>query len=172
MKKLIFALIIFISISNRGLSQDTTLRLSSKPLQLSFGLDAGAPLGSNSKVSAFVVGGDLQVEFGLTQNFKLTASAGVDVRLNKGGLVETIYYAPILGGLRFYFSDKIYISEQAGYSFALTKDLDNVFTNVAGVGFKLSKTSDVLLAYKSLFAKNGGTDFNTFAVRVAYVFGK
>ena len=179
MKKLLFALLFFISFS-QVIAQDTTVSVSSgngrmssnTPLKLSFGLDGGAPLGDNSKLYSFIIGGDLQLEFGLTQNFKLTASGGVDVFVNKGGLVETIYYAPMLGGLRFYFTDKIYISEQAGYSLALTKDLEGVFTNVAGLGYRFTKSSDVLIGYKSLFAKKGGKDINIFAIRLAYVFGK
>ena len=97
------------------IAQDTTVtssgngRMSSNsPLKLSFGLNGGWPLGDNSKLYSFIIGGDLQAEFALTQNFRLTASGGVDVYVNKGGLVETIYYAPMLGGLRFYFTDKIY----------------------------------------------------------------
>jgi len=172
MKKIIFALVVFTLTGYVAISQDTTRRFSNNPLKLSFGLDGGAPLGDNSKLYSFIIGGDLQAEFGITQNFKVTASAGVDVFVNKGGLVETIYYAPMLGGLRFYFTDKIYISEQAGYSLALTKDLEGVFTNVAGLGYRFTKSSDLLLGYKSLFAKKGGKDLNIFTIRLAYVFGK
>lgn len=172
MKKIILALVVFTFTSYVTFSQDTTIRVPANPLKLSFGLDGGWPLGDNSKLYSFIIGGDLQLEFALTQNFRLTASGGVDVYVNKGGVVNTIYYAPMLGGLRFYFSDKIYISEQAGYSLALTKDLEGVFTNVAGLGYRFTPNSDILLAYKSLFAKNGGSDINTFAIRLAYVFGK
>lgn len=170
MKKIIFALIILTAGSTLK-AQDKEMK-SSNSLHLSFGVDAGAPLGKNSNVSAFVVGGDLQVRYGVSQNFSITGSAGVDARLNKSGVVNTIYYAPLLGGLRYYFTPNIYISEQAGYSLALTKGLKGVFTNVAGAGFKLSKSSDILLGYKGLYNSGGAANFNTFAVRIAYVFGK
>lgn len=172
MKKIIFALIVLTITSGSVNAQDKVMN-SSKPLHLSFGLNAGAPLGANAKTSAFVIGGDLMVEYNVSQNFSLTGSVGLDARLNKGGVVNTIYYVPLLGGLRFYFTDKFYISEQAGYSLALTKGLNGLFTNVAGLGFKLSKSSDVLFGYKGLF-KSGTTltNYNTFAIRIAYVFGK
>lgn len=171
MKKLFFALTALILINISANSQDKVK--SSKPLHLSFGLNGGAPLGDNSKISSFVIGGDLMVEYGISQNFSVTGSAGIDARLNKGGVVNTIYYAPLLGGIRFYIDDKFYLSEQAGYSLALTKGLNGLFTNVAGVGYKLSQNSDLMIAYKGLF-KSGTTltNFNTFAVRIAYTFGK
>ena len=173
MKKIIFALMIFTMISVTANAQDKTMKTGT-PLRLSFGLNAGAPLGKiNSKTSAFVIGGDLTVEYSVSQNFSVTGSAGIDARLNKGGVVNTKNYAPMLGGLRLYFSDKFYISEQAGYSLALTKGLNGLFTNVAGIGTRLSKNSDVFLGYKGLF-KSGitTTNYNTFAIRIAYVFGK
>lgn len=173
MKKLIFALIV-LAITNGSVNAQDTAVKSSKPLHLSFGLNAGAPLGKiNSKASAFVIGGDLTVEYNISQNFSATGSVGIDARLNKGGVVNTIYHIPLLAGLRYYFTDKLYISEQAGYSLALTEGLDNLFTNVAGLGFRLTNTSDVFLGYKGLF-KSGTTttNFNTLAIRIAYVFGK
>ena len=171
MKKIIFALLVLTmgGVSVKG--QDKAMK-SSRPVHLSFGVDGGAPLGDNANTSAFVIGGDLQVEYHVSSNFSFTASAGVDARLNKGGVVNTIYYAPLLGGLRFYISNKLFISEQAGYSLGMTKGLDGVFTNVAGFGFKLSPSSDILVGYKSLFNSGAAKNFNTLAVRLAYVFGK
>ena len=171
MKKILFALIIINLYSFSVKAQNEKMK-SSNPLVLSFGVDFGKPLGANSSLSSFVIGGDLQVRYGVSENFSVTASAGIDARLNKGGVVNTIYYAPMLGGLRYYFIPSIYISEQAGYSLGLTKNLKGAFTNVAGLGFKLSKSSDILLAYKGVYNTGGATNFNTFALRVAYVFGK
>jgi hypothetical protein len=172
MKKLIFALLVltvtFLSVN----AQDKAIT-SSKPLHLSFGLDGGAPLGKYANTSAFVIGGDLQVQYNVSDNFGVTASGGIDARLNKGGVVNTIYSAPILGGLRYYFTNRFYISEQAGYSISLSKGWSGVFTNVAGIGFKLSPNSDVLLGYKGLFYKDAGVDkLNLLALRLAYAFGK
>ena len=170
MKKLIFVLtILIINVSVNA--QDKVMKFS-KPLHLSFGLDAGAPLGKYSKTSAFVIGGDLQVGYNITQNFSATASAGIDARLNKGGVVNTVYYVPLLAGLKFYLGSKVYISEQAGYSPSLTKGVEGVFTNVPGIGFKLGQNSDILIAYKTLFNKGTVPDFNTLAFRIAYNFGK
>lgn len=174
MKLKLFALIIFtvcISSLHAQDKKDKGMK-SSTPVHLSFGLDAGAPLGNNANTSAFVAGGDLQVEYELSQNFSVTGSAGLEGRLNKGGVVNTKYFAPLLGGLRYYFSTNFYISEQAGYSLSLTKGTSAAFTNVAGLGFKLSKNSDVLFAYKGLFNTGGIANYNTIAARIAYVFGK
>ncbi len=171
MKKIIFALILLTIIGFSVNAQDKPMN-SSNPLHLSFGLNAGAPLGKYANTSAFVIGGDLQVNYNVSQNFSVSASAGIDARLNKGGVVNTIYYAPLLGGLRFYLGNRVYISEQAGYSISLSKGWSGVFTNVAGLGFKLSPSSDVLVGYKGLFYTGGVAKFNTLAVRLAYVLGK
>ncbi len=171
MKKLIFALILLTTVGLSVNAQDKPMNYS-KPLHLSFGIDGGAPLGKYANTSAFVIGGDLQLQYNVSQNFSVTGSAGIDARLNKGGVVNTVYYAPLLGGLRFYFSKSVYISEQAGYSISLSKGWSGVFTNVAGVGFKLSPNSDVLVGYKGLFYTGGIAKFNTLAVRLAYAFGK
>ena len=172
MKKIILALVVLTIATGSGYAQDKAMK-STKPLHLSFGLDAGAPLGNNSNTSAFVIGGDLQVEYNVTTNFSVTGSAGIDGRLNKGGVVNTIYSAPLLAGLRYYFSDKVYITEQPGYSISLTKGVSGVFTNVAGIGFRPSKSSDILIGYKGLFYNGvGAIKYNTLAVRIAYVFGK
>jgi hypothetical protein len=172
MKKIILAFLVLTIASFSVNAQEKAMK-SSKPLHLSFGLDGGAPLGKYANRSAFIIGGDLQLQYNVSDNFGVTASAGIDARLNKGGVVNTIYSAPLLAGLRFYFTNKFYISEQTGYSISLSKGWSGVFTNVAGVGFKLSPTSDVLLGYKGLFYKDAEVDkLNIFALRLAYAFGK
>ena len=145
---------------------------SKKSPQLEFGVDIGVPLGVNSPIFNFAIGGDLQLEYYISNNFSATGSVGFDARLYKGGIVKTDYYVPLLLGLRYYFSDKIYISEQAGYSLKATSTLKNAFTDVAGIGFKPSAKSDILLGYKGLFYSGGGTTFSCVALRIAYNLSK
>ena len=155
---------------------------SGSPAHLSFGVNFGYP-SQDSAVTNFIIGGDLQLEYLLSSNFSAVVSAGADARLARGGVVLTVYHAPLLGGLRYYVSQKFYISEQAGYSVAITKGISGAFTDVAGVGYKPSHNSDILFGYKGLFYSKDlktatttrnpkSNTLNLFELRVAFVFGK
>ena len=181
MKKITLALSLVMLICG-AVGAQTKKGGSSSPLHLSFGVNFGVPL-QDTAVTNFVVGGDLLVEYMLSSNFSAVASAGVDARLARGGVVLTVYHAPFLGGLRFYASNKFYISEQAGYSVAVTKGLESAFTNVASIGYKPSANSDISLGFKGIFYKKDlptatttrNPKTNTLSlinVRAAFVFGK
>ena len=170
MKKITLALI-FITIATTLNAQDT-VRTSSKALKLSFGINAGYPVGEFRALTFLAFGGDLQLAYNVSRNFALTASGGFDVWIGRG-VNPSRNYAPVLGGFRFSFSDKIFISEQAGYSIGVSEGIEGAFTNVAGIGFKLSPSSDILFNYKALFySGNTGTDLSSIGVRIAYNFGK
>jgi hypothetical protein len=170
MKKIILALT-FITIATTLNAQDKEMR-SSKPLQLSFGINAGYPVGQFRALTFLAFGGDLQLAYNVSSNFSLTASGGFDVWIGRG-VNPSRNYAPVLGGLKFFFSDKLFISEQAGYSIGVSEGIESAFTNVAGIGFKLSRSSDILLNYKGLYySGDKGTELSSIGVRIAYNFGK
>ena len=171
MKKLVLALSVII-FSASVTAQDKPMASSKNVPHLGFGVDVGVPLGINHPIFNFVIGGDLQVDYKLADHLLATASLGFDARLYKGGIVKTDYYVPLLGGLRYFVTNKIFLSEQAGYSFKATTTLQNAFTDVAGIGYKPTSKSDILVGYKGLFYSGGGATFSTLAVRVAYNFGK
>ena len=169
MKKIILALT-FITIATTLHAQDKEMK-SSKPLHLSFGIDAGYPVGKFRALTFLAFGGDLQLAYNVSRNFSLTASGGFDVWIGRG-VNPSRNYAPVLGGFRFSFSDKVFISEQAGYSIGVSTGIESAFTNVAGIGFKLSPKSDILLNYKGLYySGNKGTELSSIGVRIAYNFG-
>lgn len=169
MKKIILALT-FITIATTLHAQDKEMK-SSRPLHLSFGIDAGYPVGKFRALTFLAFGGDLQLAYNVSRNFSLTASGGFDVWIGRG-VNPSVNYAPVLGGFRFNFSDKIFISEQAGYSIGVSKGIESAFTNVAGLGFKLSQKSDILLNYKALYySGNTGKELSSIGVRIGYNFG-
>lgn len=174
MKKIILSLIFFVTTASFINAQDKVVP-PSKPTHLSFGFNFGGPLSkTTSALYEFVLGGDLQLAYDLANKINLLVSGGFDVW--HGKKAKNSNYIPVLGGVRFYLSDKIFISEQAGYSIGVSKDpitnikIKGAFTDVAGLGLKIGPNSDVLLSYKGLFPS--GVKVNAIDLRVAYNFGK
>ncbi len=150
---------------------------SSDKLAISFGVDLGSTTGDVNKVSPFVVGADIQGEYGLSDKFGVMASVGFDAWLSKG-TGESIKFIPVLVGARYFFNSKIYAAYKAGYSIGISKTIlkttiDGAFTNVFGAGYKPSPRSDVYLYYKML-SKAGadvfgkGVTFSSIGLRFAY----
>ena len=117
---------------------------------------------------------DLTYLYSVASKITLTASAGIDVW--HGPKAKNFNYVPVLGGIKVHVSDKVFLSEQAGYSIGISEDpltkkrIEGAFTNVAGIGYKISKNSNILLAYKGLFRTGVNVALNALDVRVGYVF--
>jgi len=65
-----------------------------------------------------------------------------------GGTIKT-GYIPVLAGVKYYFSDKLYGSAQVGMSFYSESAAGNVLTYAPGVGFKFTENFDLLLKYQN-----------------------
>ncbi len=170
MKKIILALTILI-IATTINAQDKAMK-SSKPLHLSFGVNTGYPIGKNRALTFILFGGDLQLGYNISTNFSLIASGGFDVWIGRK-INPSLNYVPLLGGFKYFFTDKIFISEKAGYSIAVSKGLTGAITDVTGIGYKLSPRSDVQVNYKGLFySGNINKDLSSIGLRFAYNFGQ
>jgi hypothetical protein len=164
MKKLILA---FMAITL------TMATVKAQKSTISLGVDAGVPVGLiSSNVFSFVIGGSLQADFPVSTNLALTVSGGYQAWLAKSGNGGgSIDYIPLLAGIKYHFSPKVYGSGQLGASVAATSGAGTPFTYAPGIGFQVSKNIDVLLKYTGLAFKGGGS-FNNVGVRLAYSFGK
>lgn len=146
-----------------------------QPVHLSFGTNFGLPIGEKtSSAIKFVFGGNLQLVYRAASKLDLTGSGGFDIWHHGKGM--NYNYVPLLGGFRYYLSEKAYLSEQAGYSIILPNDasaenaIKGAFTDIAGIGFETGQNSDLLLAYKGLFYS--GATRSTINLRISYRFGK
>jgi len=112
------------------------------------GIEPSVPFGHFKRYSGFGFGGSVQGELKLKK---------VGITLNVGYIdyfgktVDTIKYSdfkywPVLAGLKFYLSDKVYIHPQAGPGFG-NNGLGTSFWYGAGIGFNLSKAIDAELKY-------------------------
>ena len=157
------------------------------------GIEPSVPFGHFKRYSGFGFGGSVQGELKLKK---------VGITLNVcyidyfGKTVDTIKYSdfkywPVLAGLKFYLSDKVYIHPQAGPGFG-NNGLGTSFWYGAGIGFNLSKAIDAELKYTGwkqktivsnsataggTYGGNGGTGgggygghYPVIGLRVAYNF--
>lgn len=115
----------------------------------SIGIEPTIPVGHFNDLSSFGLGGSLQGEYKPGDRIGITANVGYIDYFGKtvnGFDYPDFKYWPVLGGLKFYMSDKSYIHGQAGAGFG-THDLGTSFWYGAGIGLNLGKTVDAELKY-------------------------
>lgn len=161
MKKLIMAIAV-IAIST------ATLQAQDKPAPKNTVVSIAANVGiPTSSIYSFVAGADIQADFGASENLKVTLSAGYENYSIKSGLGGgSGYFIPLLGGVKFPFSDKFYGHAQLGYGFA--KGGGGAFGYAPSIGYNFSPNFDASLKYLA-FSKNGFTT-GSINLRVAYDF--
>ena len=62
-------------------------------------------------------------------------------------------------GARYYFSDKLFGSAQAGVSIFTENGSGKYFTFAPGIGYKISEKFDLLLKYQSITPSGGSINF-------------
>ncbi|MBB5620639.1 hypothetical protein HDE69_001688 [Pedobacter cryoconitis] len=176
MKKIILILIIgAISILTVSAQEQDKIK---KRITYSFGADIGIPAGYVSNYSSLVAGASLQAEYPAFKNLGITASAGyLDFIAKRGG--KGVPFIPLLLGLKYNFTPKIYVSGQAGMSFYAGRDNgdgsgggsgEKYFTYVPGLGFHTSKHFDVLFKYESVYIASSSRTYSSAGVRISYNF--
>ena len=184
MKKIFLVAVIFISVASsvaqkKAISNSTTISL---------GGELSAPSGLFHTYGYKVgFGGSIQLEYKPSTDMGLTLNAGY---LNYGNTsIANYHYSviPFLGGVKYYFSPKVYGHAQLGAGFTTLKLPSRNFTKTnfvysPGIGFMISKDVDILVKYTGIansiafFDNNGNFIPNqaasTFGVRLAYNFGK
>jgi len=185
MKKLFLVVAVIVT----SVSVNAQRSLMGSHTNFSLGIEGSAPTGlfhTNGYKVGF--GGSLQIENKQSVDLGLTLNIGF---LSYGNNSTNYNYhyniIPLLAGLKYYVSPKVYLHGQLGASFATLKLPRENFTNTSftyspGIGFMVSQDVDFLIKYMgisnsiALFDNNGNFYYNqtanTFGMRLAYTFGK
>ena len=138
--------------------------MSAKKTGISIAANIGVP---TSTGYSFAAGGDIQADFGVAEGLKLTLSGGYEnysVKSSYGG--GSGYFIPVLGGVKFPFSDKFYGHAQLGYGFG--KGGGGAFGYAPSIGYNFSPNFDASVKYLA-FSKSGST-LGSVNLRLAYDF--
>ncbi len=171
MKKILLAVAVFM-ISAAKVNAQTSFSL---------GLEGAVPMGKfNDLGYKFGIGGSAQVDYKIASDAALTLNVGYINHSNKSS-TPTYHFSviPVLGGVKYWFSPKVYGSAQLGAAFNSTKisnyNSGNSITSTGfayspGIGFNISKGLDLLIKYFGN-SVSGGT-FSSVGARLAYTFSK
>ena len=145
--------------------------------KFSVGIEGGLPTGDLKTFSSFGIGGSIQGDYKVAENFALTLNAGYISFSGKtvSVLGESFKYPalniiPVLVGGKYYFTESVYGSAQVGLSFVSTKgeSSSSAFTYAPGIGFYVSPNFDLLLKYQA--ATKSGSTLSFIGLRAAYNF--
>ena len=145
----------------------------------SIGLEGSVPTGDFNKAGYnFGIGGSAQVDHKVASDLALTLNAGYISYSNPTSNPKIRFSViPLLGGIKYWFSPKVYGSGQLGAAFNSTKFANNTgsisttgFAYSPGIGINITNSIDLLLKY---FGNSvGGGSFNSIGARLSYNFGK
>lgn len=138
-----------------------------KPFKFGAGAMLGLPLGKLSDIASLAYGVDLLGEYAISSQFALTLSAGYIDWAKKSGVTGNWGLIPVLAGAKYYFSDQIYGSFQAGISF-WADGTKSELAFAPGVGYKISDKLDLLLKFH--YQSNSSWKTSILGLRVGYSF--
>jgi hypothetical protein len=163
MKKLFF-IATFIAASFAVQAQD-----EAQPLAFSIGLEAALPMSNLSDIASFGIGGSAQVDYTIAPTLALTLNAGY-INMSFKDVVGggSIGYIPVLGGIKYAFTEQLYGSAQLGATFYSKSGGGTSFTYAPGIGYKFSPNFDALLKYTGWSQKD--VEESALGLRVAYTF--
>jgi hypothetical protein len=156
MKKLFFVSAILLS-SVLVNAQDG----NDKSISLSGGADLSMPVGDMGEIYSFGIGASLQADFKIAEKASLNLNLGYNSFLYAGGEGGSTAIIPILGGARYWLSDKFYASAQGGIGIASSEGESETGVMFApGLGYRLSNI-DLNLKYNTIsFSAGEGESFN------------
>lgn len=138
------------------------------PFKIGLGGMIGVPVGDYSDFADMAFGFDVLGEYAVAPSFALTLSAGYVDWIKKSGFSGNAGFIPILAGGKYYFSDMVYGSFQAGISIGTDSDSESAFTFAPSLGYKLSESVDLSLKYQS--ATKNSADASFLGLRLGYTF--
>lgn len=167
MKKF-FMIAVFSACAFAGYSQDN----GGKKLSFSAGIDAGLPMGDFGDAFGIAVGATVQGAYALTDKAGITLRTGYMSYSGKDG-GDALGVIPVMAGVKYGFTDKLYAHGHAGMSFwslgsGDTKVSESDFTWNLGVGYNITSNIDASLYYNSIGTE--GSASNAVGLRVAYNF--
>ena len=166
MKKLILIIAVVIITATSANAQEK--RASSSNILFSLGLEAILPVGILGEIYSFGIGGSGQVDYKISELAALTLNAGYTQYLVKSDLGGGgLGYIPLLAGIKYHLSPKVYGSGQLGVTFF--SEGGSSFNYAPGIGFKLGNNLDALLKYLGLSSE--GFHSSAVGLRLGYTFG-
>lgn len=130
-------------------------------------ISSGVPIGTFSSVYSFAFSGNIKAELPTSQKFLLTLNAGYVQFLRKRG-GEGIAFIPVLGGFKYHFEPKVFITVQAGFAIPTFRNTGTVFCFAPGVGYNISKKLEAVAGYNG-YAEYGFVLGST-GIELAYYF--
>ncbi|MCX8020241.1 MAG: porin family protein [Chitinophagaceae bacterium] len=120
--------------------------------QFGVGIRLGLPIGDFADVNSFGVGGELQGEYGFSKNFSAVVNAGYTnffgKEINVGSITvktDNLGFIPVLAGVRYYPSEKIFLGAQAGVGiFTSSGNSEAGFSWQPGIGYNAQKFQTAL----------------------------
>ena|ERR1035437_2362068 len=167
MKRLILAMAVIAISTATVQAQD---KMSPKKTVISIAVNAGIPTTTNitAKESiSFVMGGDIQADFGVAKSLKITLSGGLENYSVKGDKLSSRSIIPLLGGVKFLFSDKFYGHAQLGYGIGQVGG-SGAFAYAPSIGYNFSPKFDASVKY--LAFSTSTLNVGSVNLRLAYDF--
>jgi hypothetical protein len=155
----------------------TDVRAQTTPagsLRMGIGLDAGIPTGNLTISSNFVLGGTIQLQYGISNSFAVTLTSGADHFFSKNNPATNMPYdsfgvIPIKAGVKEFFVPNIYLGIEAGVAIEETDNGvgNKKFAYSPALGYA-NKRWDVGIRYERYPDK--GDPYGFVALRIAYGF--
>ena len=152
----------------------------SNPTSFSIGLEGSVPSGTfNTLGYKLGIGGSAQVDHKIASDAAITFNVGYLNYPNKSSNPKYHFSViPVLAGVKYWFSPKVYGSAQLGASFNSSKVSNSSSASITstgfayspGIGFNISNNVDLLIKYFGNSVSGGS--FSSFGARLAYSFGK
>jgi len=142
--------------------------------RLGIGLDAGVPTGSATIGANFILGGNARLQYGVSNNFALTLTAGADHFFTKmipstDQRYQSYGVIPVKAGIKWFFVPGIYFGAEAGIAeeASSSKYGPARFDWSPGLGWAGTHW-DIGARYENF--SGSGTNYGMVALRVAYGF--
>lgn len=131
--------------------------------RLGFGVNAGAVISDYSK---FALGGDVRLQYDLTQKTSLTLTTGYTHLFAEEKEWDDLGYIPVKAGFKgFIWEDRFYLLGEVGAGFAVTGDYnETTFLWAPGFGYA-NDVIDISLRYE------GANDFKADQVAIRFAYG-
>ena len=158
MKKLIVVFSVVVFTAMAASAQEA------KPANYSIAANIGLPTTSGLSLA---YGVDVQADFPVAASTKITASLGYEGYSYKG-ISGSSGIIPLLGGVKFGLSDKLYGHAQLGYAISTVSGGGGAFAYAPSIGYYVSPNFDIAIKYLAS-SKNSYTT-GSLNLRFAYNF--
>jgi len=167
---IVICVIVALLTSKEAISQTTP----EKAWQLTLAINAGLPTGVATEGSTFIGGGDIGLQYGLTQKIALTFRTGgyhffpklipgTNIRRGSSGL------GPIKIGGRYFFNEHIYLGAEVGVGYEVTEEGftpgQHKLILAPSIGWA-NKRWDTSFRYEDFSGQNN--NYGMVAVRIGY----